>query len=158
MAAIAGFVAKRLPNLYSLEAWGGATYDVSMRCLLEDPWKRLRRLRELIPNICFQMLLRGANAVGYTAYPDNVVREFIKEAAAQGIDIFRIFDSLNIASNMKIAMEATRKTGKICEAAICYTGDILDPKRDKYPLKYYVERAKELERMGAHFIGIKDMA
>jgi pyruvate carboxylase len=158
MAAIAGFVAKRLPNLYSLEAWGGATFDVSMRFLLEDPWKRLRRLRELVPNICFQMLLRGANAVGYTAYPDNVVREFIKEAAAQGIDIFRIFDSLNIASNMKIAMEATCKTGKICEAAICYTGDILDPKRDKYPLKYYVEMAQELKKQGAHILSIKDMA
>ncbi len=158
MAAIASLVAKRLPNLYSLEAWGGATFDVSMRFLLEDPWKRLRRLRELVPNICLQMLLRGANAVGYTAYPDNVVREFIKEAAAQGIDIFRIFDSLNIASNMKIAMEATRKTGKICEAAICYTGDILDPKRDKYPLKYYVEMAQELKRQGAHILSIKDMA
>ena len=158
MAAIAGFVARKMPNLYSMETWGGATFDVSMRFLLEDPWKRLRRLRELIPNICFQMLLRGANAVGYTAYPDNVVREFIKEAAAQGIDIFRIFDSLNIASNMKIAMEATRKTGKICEAAICYTGDILDPKRDKYPLQYYVEMAQELKRQGAHILCIKDMA
>lgn len=158
MAAIAGFVARRLPNLYSLETWGGATFDVSMRFLLEDPWKRLRRLRELVPNICFQMLLRGANAVGYTAYPDNVVREFIKEAAAQGIDIFRIFDSLNIASNMKIAMEATRKTGKICEAAICYTGDILDPKRDKYPLQYYVAMALELKKQGAHILAIKDMA
>ena len=158
MTAIAGFVARRLPNLYSLEMWGGATFDVSMRFLLEDPWKRLARLRELIPNICFQMLLRGANAVGYTAYPDNAVREFVKESAAAGIDILRIFDSLNIASNMKVAMEATRKTKSVCEAAVCYTGDILDPKRDKYPLKYYVEMAKELERMGAHILCIKDMA
>ena len=159
MAAIAGFVARKLPNLYSLEAWGGATFDVSMRFLLEDPWKRLQRLRELVPNICFQMLLRGANAVGYTAYPDNVVREFIKEAAKQGIDIFRIFDSLNIASNMKVAMEATRKIDNvICEAAICYTGDILDPKRDKYPLTYYVAMAQELKKQGAHILAIKDMA
>ena len=158
MAAIAGFVARKMPNLYSLEAWGGATFDVSMRFLLEDPWKRLRTLRELVPNICLQMLLRGANAVGYTAYPDNVVREFIKEAAAQGIDIFRIFDSLNVVSNMKIAMEAARKTGKICEAAICYTGDILDPKRDKYPLQYYVQMAQELKKQGAHILAIKDMA
>lgn len=158
MAAIAGFVARRLHNFYSMETWGGATFDVSMRFLLEDPWKRLTRLRELIPNICFQMLLRGANAVGYTAYPDNAVREFIKEAADQGIDIFRIFDSLNIAGNMKVAMEATLKTKGVCEASVCYTGDILDPKRDKYPLKYYVAMAKELERMGAHMLAVKDMA
>ncbi|MEQ1947532.1 MAG: pyruvate carboxylase, partial [Bryobacteraceae bacterium] len=158
MTAIAGFVARKLPNLYSMEMWGGATFDVSMRFLLEDPWKRLARLRELIPNICFQMLLRGANAVGYTAYPDNAVREFVKEAANAGIDILRIFDSLNIPSNMKVAMEAARKTQSVCEAAVCYTGDILDPKRDKYPLKYYVEMAKELERMGAHILAIKDMA
>ncbi len=138
--------------------WGGATFDVAMRFLIEDPWSRLRRLRELIPNICFQMLLRAANAVGYTAYPDNVVREFINEAAAQGIDIFRIFDSLNWLPNMKVSMEATRKTGRVCEAAICYTGDILDPARDKYPLAYYVRLAKELERMGAHILAIKDMA
>ncbi len=158
MAAIAGFVAARLPDLFSIEMWGGATFDVSMRFLIEDPWKRLLRLRELIPNICFQMLLRASNAVGYTAYPDNVVGEFIREAAAQGIDIFRIFDSLNWLPNMKVAMQAALKTGKVCEAAVCYTGDILDPKRDKYPLEYYVRMATELERMGAHFIAIKDMA
>ncbi len=115
-------------------------------------------LREKIPNICFQMLLRASNAVGYTAYPDNVVREFIKEAAAQGIDIFRIFDSLNWMPNMQVAVEATLKTGRVCEAAICYTGDILDPKREKYSLEYYVRLAKELERMGTHILGIKDMA
>jgi len=129
-----------------------------MRFLLEDPWRRLAELRKEIPNICFQMLLRASNAVGYTAYPDNVVREFIYEAAALGIDIFRIFDSLNYLPNMRVAMEAVRKTGKVCEAAICYTGDILDPKRDKYPLAYYVTMAKELERMGAHILAIKDMA
>lgn len=158
MMAIANFVAHRLSGLYSLEMWGGATFDVSMRFLLEDPWQRLRRLREAIPNICFQMLLRASNAVGYTAYPDNVVREFIYEAARQGIDIFRVFDSLNYLPNMKVAMEAVRKTGRVCEAAICYTGDILDPQRTKYSLNYYVKMAKELEKMGAHVLAIKDMA
>jgi pyruvate carboxylase len=138
--------------------WGGATFDVVMRFLHEDPFVRLRRLREAIPNICFQMLLRASNAVGYTAYPDNVVAEFIYEASAQGIDIFRIFDSLNWLPNMKASMQAVRKTRSVCEAAICYTGDILDPKRDKYPLNYYVNMAKELERMGAHVLAIKDMA
>ena len=157
MLAIANWVAHRLSGLYSLEMWGGATFDASMRFLHEDPWKRLSQLREAIPNICFQMLLRASNAVGYTAYPDNVVKEFIRESALQGIDIFRIFDSLNYLPNMKVAMEATRKTGKICEAAICYTGDIMDPKRDKYPLQYYVDMAKELENMGAHILAIKDM-
>jgi pyruvate carboxylase len=155
---IADYVAKESPQLYSLEMWGGATFDVAIRFLLEDPWTRLRVLREKIPNICFQMLLRASNAVGYTAYPDNVVREFIKEAATQGIDIFRIFDSLNWMPNMQVAVEATLQTGRICEAAICYTGDILDPTREKYSLNYYVRLAKELERMGTHILGIKDMA
>jgi len=158
MTAIANFVAHRLSNLYSLEMWGGATFDVSLRFLHEDPWERLRKLREAIPNICFQMLLRASNAVGYTAYPDNVVEEFIAEAARQGIDIFRIFDSLNWLPNMGVSMEAVRKSGKVCEAAICYTGDILDPERHKYSLQYYVRLAKELEKMGAHMLGIKDMA
>ncbi len=158
MLRIANFVAHRLHNLYSLEMWGGATFDVAMRFLHEDPWLRLRQLREAIPNICFQMLLRASNAVGYTAYPDDVIELFIYEAAAQGIDIFRIFDSLNWLPNMKIPMEAVRKTGKICEAAVCYTGDILDPRRDKYSLQYYVKMARELERMGAHTLAIKDMA
>ena len=155
---IADFVSKELPQLYSLEMWGGATFDVSMRFLLEDPWKRLQQLREEIPNICFQMLLRASNAVGYTAYPDNVVKEFIKEAAHQGIDIFRIFDSLNWMPNMRVAVESTLETGRLCEAAICYTGDILDPSRQKYSLGYYVRLAKELEKMGTHLLGIKDMA
>jgi pyruvate carboxylase len=155
---IAGFVSKELPQLYSLEMWGGATFDVAMRFLLEDPWKRLQLLREAIPNICFQMLLRASNAVGYTAYPDNVVREFIKEAAVQGIDIFRIFDSLNWMPNMQVAVEATLQTGRLCEAAICYSGDLLDPSREKYSLNYYIRIAKELKRMGTHVLGIKDMA
>ncbi len=158
MDRIANFVAHRMSKLYSLEMWGGATFDVAMRFLLEDPWQRLARLREAIPNICFQMLFRASNAVGYTAYPDNVVEEFVVEAAKQGIDIFRIFDSLNWLPNMKVPMEGVRKTHAVCEAAICYTGDILDPKRDKYSLQYYVNMAKELERMGAHVLAIKDMA
>jgi pyruvate carboxylase len=158
MLRIAEFVSKKLPQLYSLEMWGGATFDVSMRFLHEDPWRRLELLREAIPNICFQMLFRASNAVGYTAYPDNVVREFVKQAAAQGIDIFRIFDSLNWLPNMRVAVEAVLETGRLCEAAVCYTGDLLDPKRDKYSLQYYVRIAKELERMGTHVLGIKDMA
>ncbi|HLO25180.1 MAG TPA: pyruvate carboxylase [Geobacteraceae bacterium] len=145
-------------DIFSLEMWGGATFDVSMRFLKEDPWQRLHKLSEAIPNILFQMLLRGSNAVGYTNYPDNVVERFVEEAAASGIDIFRVFDSLNWTRGMTVAMEAVRKTGKICEAAICYTGDITDPKRDKYPLSYYVAMAKELEQMGAHILAIKDMA
>jgi pyruvate carboxylase len=155
---IADYVSKELPQLYSLEMWGGATFDVTMRFLLEDPWKRLTELRARIPNICFQMLLRASNAVGYTAYPDNAVTAFIVEAAAEGIDIFRIFDSLNWLPNMKVAMEAAIKTGRVCQAAICYTGDILDPARSKYSLQYYVALAKELQKMGAHSLAIKDMA
>ncbi len=158
MAAIAGAVARRAPELFSLEMWGGATFDTAMRFLNEDPWQRLRLLREKVPNICFQMLLRGANAVGYTSYPPNVVAGFVEHAAECGIDIFRIFDSLNDLKNMRAAMEAVQKTHAICEGALCYTGDILDPKRAKYSLKYYVGLAKELEKMGAHFLAIKDMA
>ncbi len=158
MLRIADYVSHHLSGLYSLEMWGGATFDVSMRFLLEDPWVRLEKLRAAVPNICFQMLLRASNAVGYTAYPDNVVRRFVEVAAAEGIDIFRIFDSLNWLPNMKVAMEAVRRTHGVCEAAVCYTGDILDPKRDKYPLEYHVKMAKELERMGAHVLAIKDMA
>jgi len=158
MMGIANYVSHHLHGLYSLEMWGGATFDVSLRFLLEDPWLRLRRLRQAIPNICFQMLFRASNAVGYTAYPDNVVRRFCEVAAEEGIDIFRIFDSLNWLPNMKVAMETVRRTSRVCEAAICYTGDILDPRRDKYSLQYYVKMAKELERMGAHILAIKDMA
>ncbi len=158
MLAAAGAVSRRLPGLFSLEMWGGATFDTAMRFLREDPWQRLRQLRQAAPNICFQMLLRGANAVGYTNYPDNVVKGFVRHAAATGIDIFRVFDSLNYLPNLRPAMEAARSTHAICEAAICYTGDILDPSRDKYSLKHYVKLARELERMGAHFLAIKDMA
>jgi pyruvate carboxylase len=158
LLATAGAIAERLPNLFSLEMWGGATFDTSMRFLHEDPWQRLRTLRERIPNICFQMLLRGANAVGYASYPDNVVIEFVREAHAQGIDIFRIFDSLNSIENMRVAIDAVLETGGVCEAAICYTGDILDKDRPKYSLKYYVALAKQLEKLGTHFLAIKDMA
>jgi len=158
MLQIAEATAKLAPQLFSLEMWGGATFDTAMRFNLEDPWERLERLRKLIPNICFQMLLRGSNAVGYANYPDNVVREFVKEAAAAGIDIFRIFDSLNWDEAMRVAMDAVNEAGKVVEAAICYTGDILDPTRTKYTLKYYVELAKKLESYGAHILGIKDMA
>jgi pyruvate carboxylase len=158
MLAIAPAVARRTSQLYSLEMWGGATFDTAMRFLREDPWTRLRSLREKIPNICFQMLFRGSNAVGYSNYPDNVVAGFVKHAAEAGIDIFRIFDSLNYAPNLQVAMEAVHETHGVCEAAICYTGDILDPQRTKYSLAYYVKLAKELERMGAHVLAIKDMA
>jgi pyruvate carboxylase len=158
MLRVADAYARLVPNLFSIEMWGGATFDTSMRFLKEDPWERLALLREKIPNILFQMLLRGSNAVGYTSYPDNVVRAFIKEAAATGIDLFRVFDSLNWVPNMAVALETVREAGAICEAAICYTGDILDPSRPKYDLKYYVRMAKDLERHGAHIIAIKDMA
>ena len=156
--ASANAVAQYLPNLYSLEMWGGATFDTAMRFLHEDPWDRLREIRERIPNICLQMLLRGANAVGYTNYPDHVVAGFVRHAASAGMDIFRIFDSLNYLPNLRVAMDAVQETHAVCEAAICYTGDILDSRRDKYSLSYYVKLAKELERMGAHVLGIKDMA
>lgn len=158
MLATADAVAQRLPNLFSLEMWGGATFDTSLRFLREDPWERLRELRRRIPNICFQMLLRGANGVGYTSYPDNVIVDFVRESYEQGIDIFRIFDSLNSIDNMRVAIDAVLDTGAVCEPAICYTGDILDKGRPKYSLKYYVQMAKQLEKLGAHFLAIKDMA
>jgi pyruvate carboxylase len=159
MLAVADAVAHRTPNLFSLEMWGGATFDVAMRFLREDPWHRLRDLRAKVPNILFQMLFRGSNAVGYTNYPDNVVKGFIKHAAQNGMDIFRIFDSLNYLPNLTAAMQAVREeTYSICEGTVCYTGDILDPKRSKYSIKYYVKLAKELEKMGAHMLCIKDMA
>ncbi|HKW61169.1 MAG TPA: pyruvate carboxylase [Candidatus Acidoferrum sp.] len=158
LLATAEPVAQRLSNMFSLEMWGGATFDTAMRFLHEDPWHRLRVLRARIPNICFQMLLRGANAVGYTSYPDNVIVEFVREAHAQGIDIFRIFDSLNSIDNMRVAIDAALETGAVCEAAICYTGDTLDKGRPKYSLKYYLALAKQLEKLGTHFLAIKDMA
>ncbi|NCD08907.1 MAG: pyruvate carboxylase [Negativicutes bacterium] len=150
--------ASKLPNLFSFECWGGATFDVAYRFLYESPWDRLAQFREKVPNILFQMLLRGANAVGYTSYPDNVVKEFIRLAAKNGIDVFRIFDSLNSLENMRLSIETVRNCNKVAEAALCYTGDILDPARDKYDLNYYVSMAKELEKAGANIIAIKDMA
>ncbi|HEX2531836.1 MAG TPA: pyruvate carboxylase, partial [Burkholderiaceae bacterium] len=158
MLAIAPSYARMLPNLFSLECWGGATFDVAMRFLKEDPWERLTQLRERVPNILFQMLLRASNAVGYTNYPDNVVRHFVEQAAKGGIDLFRVFDSLNWVENMRVAIDAVRESGALCEGAICYTGDLFDPRRDKYSLKYYVALAKELERAGVNILGIKDMA
>lgn len=155
---IAEAYAHHASELFSIEMWGGATFDTSMRFLKECPWQRLADLREKIPNILFQMLFRASNAVGYASYPDNVVREFCTEAADAGMDIFRIFDSLNWVPNMKVAMEAVLNAGGLCEAAICYTGDILNPQRTKYNLKYYVDLAKELESLGAHILCIKDMA
>lgn len=155
---IAEVYAHNASELFSLEMWGGATFDTSMRFLKECPWQRLADMREKIPNILFQMLFRASNAVGYSSYPDNIVKEFCKEAQAAGMDIFRIFDALNWVPNMKVAMEAVQKAGGICEPAICYTGDILNPGRTKYDLKYYVELAKELEKLGANILCIKDMA
>jgi pyruvate carboxylase len=154
----ASAIAQRLPNLFSLEMWGGATFDTSMRFLHEDPWQRLRELRQRVPNICFQMLTRGANGVGYTSYPDNVIVRFIQESYRQGIDIFRIFDSLNSIDNMRVSIDAVLEIGAVCEAAICYTGDLHDKRRPKYSLNYYVKMAKQLEKLGAHFLSIKDMA
>ena len=158
MVNIAPHYAHHLPQLFSLECWGGATFDVSMRFLNEDPWDRLRKIRAAVPNILLQMLLRSSNAVGYTNYPDNVVRYFIEQAAKNGIDLFRVFDSLNWVENMRVSMDAVLENNMLCEAAICYTGDIHDPNRAKYNLKYYVDMAKELQKAGAHIIGIKDMA
>jgi pyruvate carboxylase len=150
--------AKLLPDLFSFEMWGGATFDVAYRFLKEDPWDRLVMLRKKIPNVLFQMLIRGANAVGYKNYPDNLIREFVDQSASAGIDVFRIFDSLNWIKGMEVAIDAVRQSGKIAEASICYTGDILDPTRAKYNLNYYKNLAKELEQQGAHILGIKDMA
>jgi pyruvate carboxylase len=159
MLAVADAIARLTPNLFSLEMWGGATFDTAMRFLQEDPWQRLIELRQRVPNILFQMLLRASNAVGYTTYPDNVVRAFIRRSAVDGIDVFRIFDSLNSTANMRLAIESVRTdTPALCEAAICYTGDMLDPTRTKYSLKYYVRLAKQLVDMGTHILGIKDMA
>src|SRR5215468_1318602 len=158
LLAVAPFVAERLPGLFSLEMWGGATFDTSLRFLREDPWQRLRELRAAVPNVCFQMLLRGANAVGYASYPDNVIRGFVRRAHAEGMDIFRVFDSLNSIENMRVSLDAVLETGGVCEGAICYTGDILDKTRPKYSLKYYLGLAKQLEKLGVHFLAIKDMA
>jgi pyruvate carboxylase len=158
MVEVAPHYARLLPDLFSLECWGGATFDVAMRFLHEDPWDRLTLLRQAVPNVLLQMLLRASNAVGYTNYPDNVVKFFVQQAALNGIDVFRVFDSLNAVDNMRVAMDAVRETGALCEAAICYTGDLFDEKRSKYNLAYYVKMAKDLEKAGAHILAIKDMA
>ncbi len=158
LLAIAPAYGKLLPELFSIECWGGATFDVAMRFLKEDPWERLRDLKARTPNILLQMLLRASNAVGYTNYPDNVVRFFVERAAAEGVDVFRVFDSLNWVENMRVAIDAVLETGKLCEGAICYTGDLTDPAPSKYDLDYYVRMARELEAAGAHILGIKDMA
>jgi pyruvate carboxylase len=158
MVNIAPFYAERLPNLFSLECWGGATFDVALRFLSECPWSRLEEIREAAPNIPLQMLLRASNAVGYKNYPDNVVKYFIERAADTGIDIFRVFDSLNWTENMFVAMDAVIKTGAVCEATLCYSGDLTDPDETTYTLEYYVKMAQELEAHGAHILAIKDMA
>lgn len=151
--------AKSHPELFSMEVWGGATFDVSMRFLYESPWKRLEALREAMPNMLLQMLFRGSNAVGYSAYPDNLIEKFVEQSWQSGIDVFRIFDSLNWVEAMKVSMKAVReRTDALCEAAICYTGDILDPKQQKYTLQYYLDMARQLEDEGAHLLAIKDMA
>lgn len=158
MLNIAEPTSKLLPNLFSMEMWGGATFDVAYRFLNEDPWVRLEKLRKRVPNTLFQMLLRASNAVGYKNYPDNVIREFVAQSAESGIDVYRIFDSLNWVKSMEVAIDAVRQAGKIAEATICYTGDINDPDRAKYNIEYYKNMAKELEQSGAHILGIKDMA
>lgn len=158
MVKVAEAYSYLLPQLFSLEMWGGATFDTAMRFLKECPWERLDRMREACPNILFQMLLRASSAVGYSNYPDNLVKEFVKESAASGIDVFRVFDALNWTENMQVAMDAVNESGAICEASICYSGDLLNPHRTKYSLKYYIDLAKDLERRGAHILAIKDMA
>ncbi|MGF2615508.1 pyruvate carboxylase [Rossellomorea vietnamensis] len=158
LTSIAEPSARLMPDLFSYEMWGGATFDVAYRFLKEDPWDRLISLRQRIPNVLFQMLLRASNAVGYKNYPDNVIREFVEKSAFTGIDVFRVFDSLNWVQGMETAIDAVRQNGKIAEAAICYTGDIMDPSRQKYDVQYYKNLAKELEAQGAHILAIKDMA
>jgi pyruvate carboxylase len=158
IARVSSVYAKALPQLLSLECWGGATFDVSMRFLTEDPWERLALIREGAPNLLLQMLLRGANGVGYKNYPDNVVKYFVRQAARGGVDLFRVFDCLNWVDNMRVSMDAVAEENKLCEAAICYTGDLLNSARPKYDLKYYTALARELEQAGAHIIAVKDMA
>lgn len=158
MIKVAPAYAEKLPQLFSVECWGGATFDVAYRFLQECPWQRLRDIREKMPNLMTQMLLRASNGVGYTNYPDNVVQFFVKQAAESGVDVFRVFDSLNWVENMRVAMDAVIDSGKVCEGTICYTGDINDPDRAKYNLKYYVDMGKELRDAGAHVLGLKDMA
>ncbi|HRO14538.1 MAG TPA: pyruvate carboxylase, partial [Paracoccus sp. (in: a-proteobacteria)] len=158
MIRVAPAYAANLPGLFSVECWGGATFDVAYRFLQECPWQRLRDIRARMPNIMTQMLLRASNGVGYTNYPDNVVQSFVAQAAESGVDVFRIFDSLNWVENMRVAMDAVIGADKLCEAAVCYTGDIMDPDRAKYDLRYYVDMGRQLRDAGAHVLGVKDMA
>ncbi|SDK69398.1 pyruvate carboxylase [Paracoccus chinensis] len=158
MIRVAPAYAANLPGLFSVECWGGATFDVAYRFLQECPWQRLRDIRAAMPNIMTQMLLRASNGVGYTNYPDNVVQSFVAQAAKSGVDVFRVFDSLNWVENMRVAMDAVVGSGKLCEAAICYTGDLMDPDRSKYDLAYYVDMGRQLRDAGAHILGVKDMA
>ena len=158
MLPIAPVYARELSQLFSMECWGGATFDVAMRFLKEDPWARLAQLRERVPNILFQMLLRGANGVGYTSYADNVVQFFVKQAAASGVDLFRVFDALNWVENMRVSIDAVLDSGALCEGAICYSGDLFDPARPKYSLQYYTGIARQLQKAGVHILAIKDMA
>src|SRR5713226_8347612 len=155
---IAPAVARLAPELFSLEIWGGATFDTSYRFLNEDPWDRLKKLKVAVPNILLQMLLRGANAVGYTSYPDNVVEAFVDEAAEAGVDVFRVFDSLNDLESMKVSVDGILKNKKMAEVAICYTGDVANPNRPQYTLIHYADMARRIEDMGSHFLCIKDMA
>jgi pyruvate carboxylase len=158
MIRVAPSYAANLPQLFSVECWGGATFDVAYRFLQECPWQRLRDIRAAMPNLMTQMLLRASNGVGYTNYPDNVVQFFVRQAAETGVDVFRVFDSLNWVENMRVAMDAVIESGKICEGTVCYTGDMLNPERAKYDLQYYIKTAKELKAAGAHVLGLKDMA
>ncbi|MCL4675103.1 MAG: pyruvate carboxylase, partial [Pararhodobacter sp.] len=158
MIRVAPAYAANLPGLFSVECWGGATFDVAYRFLQECPWQRLRDLRRAMPNLLTQMLLRASNGVGYTNYPDNVVQAFVARAAETGVDVFRVFDSLNWVENMRVAMDAVIETGRICEGTICYTSDLMDPGQRKYTVDYYVKMAKDLEAAGAHVLGVKDMA
>ncbi|MCF6315652.1 MAG: pyruvate carboxylase [Marinosulfonomonas sp.] len=158
MIRVAPAYAANMPQLFSMECWGGATFDVAYRFLQECPWQRLRDLRAAMPNVMSQMLLRASNGVGYTNYPDNVVQEFVRQAAVSGVDVFRVFDSLNWVENMRVAMDAVIEANKVCEGSICYTGDILNPDRAKYDLKYYIAMGKDLKAAGAHILGLKDMA
>ena len=158
MINVSGAYSRNLPGLFSVECWGGATFDVAYRFLHECPWQRLRDIRSRIPNVMLQMLLRASNGVGYTNYPDNVVQFFVKQAAVSGIDVFRVFDSLNWVENMRVAIDAVLEADRVCEAAICYTGDLLNPDRSKFDLDYYVRMGKDLKAAGAHLLGLKDMA
>jgi pyruvate carboxylase len=158
MLKVAEAYAKDHPQTFSMEAWGGATFDVCLRFLHEDPWIRLQKLRAAMPNILIQMLIRGCNGVGYSAYPDNLVESFVQKSWENGVDVFRIFDSLNWMENIAPCIDMVRKTGGIAEGALCYTGDILDPKRTKYNLDYYLRLAKDLENAGSHILGVKDMS